>query len=50
MDRPADDRENEDGIAALAIAEQAARLLRNLAEIEGRLEIVERTINRALLD
>jgi hypothetical protein len=49
MDKPMDAYEAEDQIA-LVIAEETARLLRDLAEIESRLELVERAIRRSLLD
>jgi hypothetical protein len=41
--------EVEDQIA-LAIAEKTAQLLRDLAEIEHRLELVERAVRRSLQD
>jgi hypothetical protein len=49
MDKPLGAYEVEDQIA-LVIAEETARLLRDLTEIEDRLELVERSIRRSLLD
>ena len=49
MDKPMDAYEVE-GQIALVIAEETARLLRDLAEFENRLELVERTIHRSLQD
>jgi hypothetical protein len=39
-----------DDRTALRIAEETARLLRDLTEIEDRLELVERSIPPSLLD
>jgi hypothetical protein len=39
-----------DDRTAQLIAEETARLLRDLTEIEDRLELVERSIRRSLLD
>jgi hypothetical protein len=49
MDKTMDAYEVEDQIALL-IAEKTARLLQDLAEIEDRLEFVERAIHQSLLD
>ena len=49
VDKPRDTYGVEDQIA-LSIAEETARLLRDLAKIEDRLELVERTIHRSLPD
>ena len=49
MDKPVDAYEVDDRTAQL-IAEETARLLRDLTEIEDRLELVERSIRRSLLD
>jgi hypothetical protein len=47
MDKPMDAYEVE-GQIALVIAEETTRLLQDLAEIENRLELVERAIHRSL--
>jgi hypothetical protein len=49
MDKPTHAYEVEDQIAQV-IAEETARLLQDLAEIEDRLEFVERAIHQSLLD
>jgi len=49
MDKPIDAYEVEDQIA-LIVAERTARLLQDLNEIENRLDLVERVIQKALLN
>jgi len=47
MDKPMSAREVEDRIARL-VAEQTAQVLWDLDRIEGRLDLVKRTIRRQL--
>ena len=49
MDKPPDAYEIEDEIAEL-IAEDTARLLRELDEIEGRLDLLEYALLKSLLN
>ena len=46
MDRPKNISEIEDWVAALEIARQTARPRREVTELEHRIEILERDINR----